>query len=233
MGRLACIVLCVAGLVSHGLAQELGDVGRGRALYGECVNCHRIGPDARNGIGPHLNGIFGRPAGSIKGFGYSRTMYRMGAGGLEWHIDTLDAYIENPRSLVSGTRMNYRGMKDAGNRADLLAFLRAHSDDPADIPEADPTVSEAAHSLDTAILELEGDPEYGAYLSSECTTCHRSDGEDDGIPSITHWPTEEFVIAMHAYRDGIRPHPVMRMVAGRLSNEEIAALAAYFGHLSP
>ena len=76
-----------------------------------------------------------------------------------------------------------------------------------------------------------GDPEYGEYLSSECTTCHQTSGSDDGIPSIVLWPEEDFVTAMHAYKDNVRDNPVMQMIAGRLSNEEIAALAAYFKDL--
>ena len=102
------------------------------------------------------------------------------------------------------------------------------SDDPANIPEADPTATAADHDLDPAILALVGDPEYGEYLSGECTTCHQADGADRGIPSITGWPRDDFVVAMHAYKTRARPHPVMQMMAGRLSNEEIAALAAYF-----
>jgi cytochrome c len=62
-------------------------------------------------------------------------------------------------------------------------------------------------------------------------TCHQSSGSNDGIPGITAWPTEDFVIAMHAYKQKIRSHPVMQMMAGRLSDEEIAALAAYFSDL--
>jgi cytochrome c len=68
-------------------------------------------------------------------------------------------------------------------------------------------------------------------LASECSTCHQSSGGDDGIPSITQWPDEDFVVAMHAYKRKIRPHPVMQMMAGRLTDEEIAALAAYFKNL--
>lgn len=79
-----------------------------------------------------------------------------------------------------------------------------------------------------ASADAGGDPEYGEYLSGECTSCHQTSGEGDGIPSITNWPAEKFVTAMHAYKDGIRAHPVMQMIARRLSNEEIAALAAYF-----
>ncbi len=65
---------------------------------------------------------------------------------------------------------------------------------------------------------------------AKCTTCHQSDGSDSGIPSIIYWPEEDFVVAMHAYKRELRPHPVMQMIAGRLSNEEIAALAAYFAN---
>ena len=81
------------------------------------------------------------------------------------------------------------------------------------------------------ILALEGDPEYGEYLSGDCKTCHREDGDYDGIPAIIGWDAEDFVTAMHAYKENVREHPVMQMMAGRLSDEEIAALAAYFATL--
>ncbi|WP_168199178.1 c-type cytochrome [Pseudorhodobacter turbinis] len=79
-----------------------------------------------------------------------------------------------------------------------------------------------------AAAQTLGDPEYGAYLSAECATCHQRDGSFDGIPSITNWPEEDFMAAMFAYRAKQRPHPVMQMLAARLSDEEIAALAAYY-----
>ncbi len=208
-----------------------GDPERGAQVFKACKACHRIGEGATNRVGPHLNGIFGRRAGSVEGFRYSEGLMREGADGLVWDWRTLDAYIENPKALVSKTRMNFRGIKDAEQRADLLAWLRLFSDNPADIPEAAPTAASDLPQLDPAILALVGDPAYGEYLSSECTTCHQENGSDAGIPSITGWPTEDFVIAMHAYKEKIRPHPVMQMMAGRLSNEEIAALAAYFAGL--
>ena len=155
----------------------------------------------------------------------------MRADGLVWTAETLDAYIENPKALVSGTRMNFAGIDDADVRADLIAYLRQFSDNPSNIPEAEPTAIGSDHDLDPEILAIQGDPEYGEYLSSECLTCHKADGADDGIPSVTGWPTEDFVIAMHAYKKKLRPHPVMQMMAGRLSDEEIAALAAYFKDL--
>ena len=78
------------------------------------------------------------------------------------------------------------------------------------------------------ILAIVGDIDYGEYLSSECMTCHHAQGLDDGIPSITNWPVESFVWAIHSYKSGARNHPIMEMIAQRLSNEEIASLAIFF-----
>lgn len=208
-----------------------GDVENGKALFSQCSGCHEVGAGAGNSVGPHLNLLFGRKAASIGDFRYSDSLVRAASNGLEWHADTLSAYIEDPRTFASGTRMSYAGMKDAGERRDLLAYLRVFSDNPADIPEADPTAVGMDHPVDSEILALQGDPEYGEYLSSECKTCHQTSGSDDGIPSIVLWPEEAFVTAMHAYKDKARPNQVMQMIAGRLNNEEIAALAAYFKDL--
>ncbi len=79
----------------------------------------------------------------------------------------------------------------------------------------------------------EGDREYGAFLSGECVTCHQITGGYDGIPPIVGWPPETFVHAMEDYRDGARPNEVMRNIAARYSDEELAALAAYFGSIEP
>ncbi len=209
-------------------AEELGDAEAGKKVFNECKGCHQVGPGAENRVGPHLNGLFGRVAGSLEGFRYSKSFRRAGNSGLEWHADSLSDFLKNPRSVASGTRMSYRGLKDETKRADLIAYLRLFSDSPSDIPEADPTAIGTDHGLDPGILALQGDPEYGAYLSSECTTCHQAEGGDEGIPSIVYWPEEDFVVALHAYKNKQRNHPVMQMIAGRLSNEEIAALAAYF-----
>ena len=78
------------------------------------------------------------------------------------------------------------------------------------------------------ILAIIGDIDYGEYLSSECTTCHHLAGLDEGIPSITGWPIESFVWALHSYKSGARKHPIMEMITQRLSNEEIASLAIFF-----
>ena len=229
--RTACTFAIWAAFSISGMSALAGTTTgaeKGAEVFAKCSVCHQVGEGARNRIGPNLNGIFGRRAGSLQGFNYSRSMLRAGADELVWTQSTLDAFIENPKSLVSRSRMNFRGLKSSEDRSALLAYLRTFSDNPANIPEAEPTAKATDHDLDPAILALRGDPEYGEYLSSECTTCHQVDGDNDGIPGITQWPEEDFVTAMHAYKQKLRPHPVMQMMAGRLSDEEIAALAAYF-----
>ncbi|WP_460272250.1 c-type cytochrome [Celeribacter sp. ULVN23_4] len=213
-------------------ATEIGNAKRGADVFmSECSTCHEVGLRARNRIGPQLNRLFGRRAADIEGFTYSNPMKRMGADGLTWTLETLHAYIENPRALVSGTRMSYRGLKDEAERSALLAYLRDFSDEPQNIPEAEPTAISSAAHVSPEVLAIVGDVAFGEYLASECLTCHRHDGSDQGIPSIVAWPEEDFVAAMHAYRQELRPHPVMQMMAKRLNNEEIAALAAYFATL--
>lgn len=95
----------------------------------------------------------------------------------------------------------------------LLLASPALAEDPAVAPE---------------VLAIEGDRDYGEYLASECVTCHRMDGDVDGIPAIIGWPADLFVTALHAYRTKHRENQAMQMVAGRLTDEEIAALAVFF-----
>ncbi|MCY4207305.1 MAG: c-type cytochrome [Roseovarius sp.] len=206
-----------------------GEALLGEAVYGECSSCHDVGPGARNRIGPPLNGIFGRTAATgSERYRYSMPLIRAGEAGLVWNCETLDAYLADPRSFVEGTKMNYPGLRDYGDRVDLLAYLKQFSKDSKHgeidhMPEPQLEVD-----LPPEILGMEGDPEYGEYLSSECVTCHGRDGGNEGIPSIASWPSEDFIIVMHAYKLKIRSNPVMQLVAGRLSDEEIAGLAAFF-----
>ena len=204
------------------------DDGRGKALFAQCKRCHQAGGGAENRIGPHLNDVFGRTAGALAGFRYSRAMREAGAGGLVWSEATLDAFLADPHTFVPHSRMSFDGMEGADDRAQLLAWLRGFSGAGADLPPAEPTATPEEYGLDPGILAIQGDAEYGAYLAGECTTCHRIDGADEGIPSITGWPLDDFVIALHAYKGGKRIHPVMQLVAGRLSDAEIAALAVHF-----
>jgi cytochrome c553 len=91
----------------------------------------------------------------------------------------------------------------------------------------------AVVAADRAAGAVKGDRELGQYLSSECVTCHQISGRYDGIPPIVGWPEESFVEILSEYRDKKRENQVMRSIAVKFSDEEIAALAAYFGSLKP
>jgi cytochrome c len=96
-----------------------GDAARGEQKYIECGACHSLKPGATI-IGPSLAGLFGRKAASLTDFRYSPAMRR---SGITWDAQTLDAFIADPQKDVPANRMPYAGMPDAGDRADLIAYL--------------------------------------------------------------------------------------------------------------
>jgi cytochrome c len=100
------------------LAQEAG---AGERVFAQCRACHQVGPTARNGIGPHLNGVVGRQAGSIEGYAYSPALKD---SGLAWDEAAFTAYIRDPRAKVRGTKMVYAGLKDEQRMRDLIAYLK-------------------------------------------------------------------------------------------------------------
>jgi len=226
----AIAVGCVLFLTMPAAAQE-GDPSKGEALFRPCRSCHEIGADARNGVGPHLDGLFGRQAGVIDGFKYSSAMKKLGEEGLVWNEFTLDQYLEKPRAYVPGTRMSFLGMRKHEDRIDVIAYLKQLSQEA---PSAHPESGPAMHAeIGTAAMQLDGDPDYGEYLSTECVTCHQMSGRADGIPSIVGWPKTAFIRALFEYKTNVRSHQVMQNMTTNLGNEEIAALAAYFGSLEP
>jgi len=96
-----------------------GDPQRGEEIYARCGACHALESDR---TGPHHCGLFGRRAGSVPGFNYSRAMKR---SGIVWNADTLDRFLASPTRVVPGTTMGYAGIDDAQERADLIAYLAA------------------------------------------------------------------------------------------------------------
>lgn len=93
------------------------------------------------------------------------------------------------------------------------------------------TLTVVAVSLAAAPALAAGDAEYGQYLSSECVTCHRAGAEDAEIRSLNGYDKESFVEIMKLYRTKELENPTMQTVAGRLKDEDIASLAAYFSSL--
>ena len=202
-------------------AQE-GDPERGAVLFRQCNSCHVAEPDGPSRTGPNLYGVVGRSAGSLDGVRYSPAIRDAGEAGLIWTLETLDGFLQDPRGYIPGSRMSFRGLTELQDRLDVIAYLTG---------DAPVVHSSELGRLSPEIFTIEGDVEYGAYLSSECVACHSASGSDEGIPVVTGLDVEAFILALHDYRDGHRDHQVMTTVTARLTDEEIASLAAYFATL--
>lgn len=113
-------------LSGPGAAQD-GNPEEGQEVFKKCRACHDVGPNARNKVGPVLNGIIGRKAGTIDGFEYSPANKEAGAGGLTWSEDVLFKYLENPLTFMPGTKMAFAGLKDPQDRKDVIAYLKKFS----------------------------------------------------------------------------------------------------------
>jgi cytochrome c len=114
MALAALTALCLAGT-----ARADGDAVHGKKVFAQCAICHS--PAAgRNMIGPSLFEVVGRKSATVANFSYSEAMK---AAGKTWDAATLDTYLTNPRALVPGTKMIFPGLKNADDRADVIAYL--------------------------------------------------------------------------------------------------------------
>ena len=96
----------------------------GKKVFKKCTVCHKVGSNAKNGTGPHLNNIFGRVSGSLDSYGkYSKSLKSAGEDGLVWNTETLGAYLKNPKKFIKGTRMNFRGLKKEDDRVAIIEYL--------------------------------------------------------------------------------------------------------------
>ncbi len=96
------------------------DVARGEQVFRVCAACHAL-VEGQNRVGPSLYGLFGRTAGTVEGFRYSPANAN---SGVVWSAETLEPYLENPRTFMPGNRMAFAGVRNPQDRADLIAFLR-------------------------------------------------------------------------------------------------------------
>jgi cytochrome c len=103
-------------------------VAQGEAAFRQCQACHQIGEGAANRVGPHLNGVMGRTAGSLDGFRYSPVMAEAGEGGLVWTSQTLHDFLANPRDYLRGTKMSFAGFRDESDIAAVTAYIATYSD---------------------------------------------------------------------------------------------------------
>lgn len=115
----ALLALSAGALASVPVSAQ--DVAAGEKSFSKCRPCHMVGETAKNGVGPVLNGLIGRPAGSVEGYNYSAANKN---SGLTWDEATFLEYIAAPAAKIKGTKMAFAGVKDPNEAANLLAYLK-------------------------------------------------------------------------------------------------------------
>lgn len=100
-----------------------GDVAEGEKVFKKCKACHAVGEDAKNKVGPMLNGIVGAPAGKVEGFKYSANLLELAEGGLTWDDATLAAYLTKPKDVIPKGKMSFAGLKKEEDIANVVAYL--------------------------------------------------------------------------------------------------------------
>lgn len=115
------LVIAATILVASTAATLGQDVGAGETSFKKCAACHEIGPDAKNKIGPVLNGLDGRKAGTAANFNYSDANKN---SGITWNEQTFKEYIKDPRAKVPGTKMIFPGVKNEKEVDNLWAYIK-------------------------------------------------------------------------------------------------------------
>lgn len=100
------------------------DLENGESQFRKCKACHDMGEGAKNKVGPVLTDIVGRKAGTIADFKYSEALMKLAGEGLTWNEATLAKYLEDPKAVVPAGSMAFAGLKDAEDRADVIAYLK-------------------------------------------------------------------------------------------------------------
>ncbi len=113
----------LVGLASTAQAQNAA---AGEKSFAVCRACHQVGPGAKIAVGPVLNGVVGRKAGTFPDYTYSPANKD---SGLTWTPEELDKYLTNPQAVVPHTKMIFPGIKDAQKRKDVIAYLEQFNAD--------------------------------------------------------------------------------------------------------
>lgn len=192
-----------------------GTADAGEHLFAaSCAACHAVQADGALSLpGPHLEGLFGRAMASLPEFDYSPSLREAATRGDVWERETLHVFLE-----TAATSPGHPKVADEQTRRDILTYLRTVTLPPPPKP--------GEMEIPAAVLSMAGDVPFGEYLSGECAACHVAGAE--GVPSIAGLDRVSLITALFEYRARARKNQTMQIVAARLSDEEIVALASYF-----
>jgi len=120
---LTASMLAVLPLTAMADGHATGDADKGKKVFRKCKACHAVGDDAKNKVGPVLNGIVGRAMAAGADFKYSDVLVQMGADGKTWTPEDLDAFLSKPRDYAEGTKMSFAGLRKDKDRLNVIAYL--------------------------------------------------------------------------------------------------------------
>ena len=118
------------------------DLSAGEKISKKCSACHVFDAGGKNKVGPALWNIINRPMGAADGYSYSVALAEFNGN---WNYQSLNAFLAKPKVYISGTKMNFGGLKKPKDRANLIAWMRAKADSPAALPTADDIEAEGAN----------------------------------------------------------------------------------------
>ena len=119
--KAALLTGAVAAVASPAFAQ---DPAAGEKVFRKCAACHSVGEGAHSRVGPLLNDLFGRTAGTVDGFKYSAAMVAAGDNGIVWDEQTLTQFLVKPRDYVKGSKMAFAGLKKSADIANVIEYLK-------------------------------------------------------------------------------------------------------------
>ncbi|MFT3973623.1 MAG: cytochrome c family protein [Amaricoccus sp.] len=119
------LATALAGLVALPALAQDDLVAAGEKVFKKCAACHAVGEGAKDRVGPSLNGLIGRTAGTEEGFKYSPAMVKAGESGIVWGPDTLDTYLADPKADVPGNKMAFPGLKNEDDRKAVIAYIQS------------------------------------------------------------------------------------------------------------
>jgi cytochrome c len=118
------------------------DLGAGEKLSKKCSACHVFDAGGANKVGPALWNVIGRPRAASEGYAYSTALAEFGG---QWDYQSMNAFLAKPKAYISGTKMNFAGLKKPQDRANLIAWMRDKADSPVALPSADDIAAEGAN----------------------------------------------------------------------------------------
>ena len=117
------------------------DAAKGQQVFNKCTACHNAEKGGANQLGPNLWDVIGEPIGKGKGFAFSDALAKHGGS---WNWDNLSQWLNSPKAFAPGTKMTFAGLSNPQDRADVIAFLNAHSDAPKPLPAAPAAKTDAS-----------------------------------------------------------------------------------------